>query len=380
MLAREDFYRILQETVQDYFKNVRNHEIEFSYNSFENSERFRIYTLGGVICREKKPPGAKQFLLAEWNVRNNFIKNITVKGIVYYLLYTRKAGSVRPFFLTRGALGQNEIISPQNRSIRFFNYDDGTVDCVIKKGFTDKYFNNQIKFRKKYHYDFMVPIIDSGDCWFKEKILKGHPLVRVSNENQYHSGMTDAIKCISVLAKDTLYYSQANEYVGSLWERTQSLVKDALMKKNIMTFNQCNSLLSLIKLHTQTYSGCIPTCMSHGDFQAGNIWVNQKGKTLIYDWETSGRRSVWYDKVTLLYSLRKPEGWKLFIKSSSLCEKVVDFDSYYHSGNIPLPFIKAVILLEDLFFLLEDMLELPETWGNDIFDYKINRIYNLFCH
>ena len=37
-----------------------------------------------------------------------------------------------------------------------FDYNSDIVGCIIKNGFTDKYFSNQIRFREKYKYDFIL--------------------------------------------------------------------------------------------------------------------------------------------------------------------------------------------------------------------------------
>ena len=39
--------------------------------------------------------------------------------------------------------------------------------------------------------------------------------------------------------------------------------------------------------------------------------------------------------------------------------------------------IKGIVLLEDLVFYLEDMLELPENWGVELFDAFIKRIIEI---
>ena len=377
MIKRENFFQILQDTIKDYFYQVRNQEIYFSYKPFNGSEKFRIYTLGSIVCREEKTLGTKQFLFSEWNIRKNYLKHLAGKGIICLLMNTRKVGSVKSFYISKGAIGLNEIISPQNRSIRFYDYDTGNVDCIIKSGFTNKYIKNHIEFRKKYSYNFIIPMIDSGDCWFRESILLGNPLARVVNESKYNKGIEDTINHISILAKDTLQYIPSKEYLDQLHFLASSLIENARLSKNIKSYDQCKLILSYIRKHVKTYSGLLPTCISHGDLQTGNIWMDLEGKTMIYDWETSKRRSIWYDCITLLYSLRRVDGWNNFWRATSLCDQAKNSFLFQNISTIPLHFIKTLILLEEILFLLEDMLELPETWGNNIFDSKISKIYSL---
>lgn len=121
----------------------------------------------------------------------------------------------------------------------------------------------------------------------------------------------------------------------------------------------------------------IPTCVSHGDFQGGNIWVDDRGKTWLYDWETVGRRSVWYDSAVLQYSLRRVYGWQDFLQEN-LPAGICGCDPEKIRTEAQMTVIKAVILLEDMVFYLEDMLELPKDWGTQIFDDFAARMWGLW--
>jgi hypothetical protein len=293
--------------------------------------------------------------------------------MVHYMMLTKDKYSPGVIYLTKDVLGKNELISPQNRSVRFYNYDQSTVDCIIKNGFTSKYFNNQIAFRKQYKYEFMVPLIDSGEGWFREPILKGHPLARVTGKDNYQKGIDTAVQYIQRLAKDTLEYTSSEEYIQDLLAKARQLTEQAKQKKYIATYEKCLALLALVEKGVGNVSMEIPTCMSHGDFQTGNIWVDNKGKVLIYDWETTGRKSVWYDCATLLYSLRRPVGWESFMKDTTPTLLLVS-DPNKNRSKTDFEIIKKIVLLEDFMFLIEDMMELPMDWGKDGFDSKIERL------
>lgn len=374
MLEREDFYKILQDTIIDYYSRVRHIDVRCSKEYFDGSEELRLFFWGSMVCRPKKPKGAKGHLKAELNIRGSLWKYLAGKVMVYYMMYTKTKYSPGCIYLTKNVLGYNELISPQNRSIRFYNYDKSTVDCIIKKGFTDKYFNNQIAFRKKYKYDFMVPMIDSGEGWFREPILKGHPLARVTGKGKYQKGIDTAVQYIQRLANDTLEYTSSQEYIQGLLAKARLLTEQAKQKKNISTYDKCTAILDFVEKGLSFVSMEIPTCMSHGDFQTGNIWVDNDGKVLLYDWETAGRRSVWYDGATLLYSLRRIYGWEQFFTNPNPVHSLV-CDPNKNRTTEEYESIKRMVLLEDYLFLIEDMMELPETWGGDVFDDNINRIH-----
>lgn len=376
MIKREDFYGILKDTIESYCSEVRDKRASVSFIFEDGKENFRVYKLGGIVSRPNKSRGALEFLLAEYNIRTNWLKYLAGKVLSYLVYYMRSFGAVKDIFISEGVFGHNELISPQNRSIRFFNYDTRTVDCIIKKGFTDKYFKNQLDFRKKYNYEFMVPLLASGDNWFREPILKGHPLARVTDDRLYDKGIEDTMRNISMLVSDTLEYRDNKSYIAALVEKAVSLTQIARKDKAISSFDKCMRLINTAKKEALSTDVQVPMAMSHGDLQTGNIWCNNDGKVFIYDWETSGLRSVWYDSATLLYSLRRPYGWKQFYENPNP-NKVLHCDPNKKRILEEYQVIKSIILLEDYLFLIEDMLELPQTWGNDIFDENIDRIYNV---
>ena len=376
MVIREDFYKILQDTVTEYYQLVQNKETTFSYKKTPGCEKLIINGKLGFISRAAAPSGLRKFLLAEYNVRGSVVKFLAGKAAALLVGTFPQVGKLKDVYLTRGVLGKNTFISPQNRSIRFFDYDAMTVDCIIKNGFTSKYFANQLAFRKQYCYDFMLPLLDSGDKWFREPILTGHPLARVTDETQYQKAMDDALAGIRQLAADTMEYENASHYAEALLTKIGTLLEEAKKRKQIAYFAET---LQMAKTAAQQLAGAsmqIPTCVSHGDFQGGNIWVDDQGKTWLYDWETAGRRSVWYDSAVLCYSLRRAYGWQELL-SQQLPTQLYACDPRDTGTEEEMNIIKAVILLEDITFYLEDLLELPEDWGKQIFDDYAARMWQL---
>ena len=95
--------------------------------------------------------------------------------------------------------------------------------------------------------------------------------------------------------------------------------------------------------------------LSHGDLQAGNIWIeNITEKVYIIDWESYGTRSVGYDYAALCRDLRKRSGIAR-LASSNVTEDVV-------------------ILYEDLLFKLEELISLPGDIGSLDFDNYVKTV------
>ena len=373
MVCREDFYTILSDTVNQYFSLVCGSDASFSYNSFVGSEKLIINEKFGFVAPFPSPRGLLTFLNNEYNIRGGLLKYVIGHTAAMGVWALPFVGMTKFCYINKGILGKNAFIYPQNRSIRFFDYDSGNVDCIIKSGFSNKYFKNQLDFRLKYSYDFMIPLSEYGDRWFREPILSGHPLARTRDNKLYQKGMQDAMDGIRLLANDTRSYVNADEYAARLLTHIEENISAAIKQKKIKYGKE---LIRAAKIAAEAVSRgkTVPLCMGHGDFQGGNIWVDSSGKTYIYDWETAGVRSIWYDSSVLNYSLRRAYGWQQLLECPDpalmlLCEDGKDRE--------PFSVMKNTVLLEDIIYYLDDMLELPEDWGAQIFDVFAKSMINL---
>lgn len=378
MLKREDFFSSFFPTVEKYYSEALNRDVTFSFAKTRKSCNMVIKPRLSAAASVHITGKAREFYYSEWNIRNSLLKNVIAKAYVFILTRTGRLFSQFRFTLTPEPDNiQDIIIAPNNRSIRIFDYKNDVVGCIIKEGFTDKFFRNQLTFRESYSYDFILPLLSYGDDWFQEKIMHGHPLARITNEELFQKASKEAIKDLSTLAKDTIRSVECTDYVLCLQQQIIQLTKDAELKKNITCGKKIDHIVDFCVQETMGFQNGVPTVMSHGDFQSGNIWVDLQGKVWIYDWETAGRRSIWYDASVLNYSLRRQGGWKelmdidLPTDMSLYDENTLQYSTEQFRG------IKGIVLLEDIIFYLEDMLELPENWGVDLFEAFINRILEI---
>lgn len=373
MLAREDFYKILRETILDYARTVLNKETVCEYDAFEGCESWCINTILGFVSRTPTPRGVRTYMKSEFNVRGSWMKNIIGKIAVDVITAIPAIGTTKKIYISKNVFPKAVFIVPQNRSIRFYNYEEMTVDCIVKTGFTNKYFDNQADFRKTHKCDFLNPMLAQGQGWFKEPILTGHPLIRTTDAELFEKGTSDALRYLKQLAGDTLEWKPAKQYVESLKDEVLTKIQTAIEKKEIKEHKTAKELTAKAAETALKIDGNIPTVISHGDFQAGNIWAEPTGKTLIYDWETAGRRSVWYDSATLSYSLRRAFGWESLLKDEIGQGLYLCIPDGIEC-KVSLSGIKGIVFLEDVLFYLDDILELPLDWGGEDFDAFINNI------
>ncbi len=367
MIQREDFFSILSETAEEYYQKVHGKKITFTYEKGPGLEPLVINDKFSFVCRAKTPRGLKKFLLAEYNIRGSKLKYLLGKLLVHAVCAFPALGKCKTAFLTKGILGRNTFVSPQNRSIRFFDYDSMTVDCIVKQGFSRRYFENQITFRKTHSYSFMIPLMESGDNWFREPILNGHALARTTDSRLYSKGISDTLHALAQLAQDTYVDQDTDKYLDSVVQKLEALLAKAEKRKKLDCLPELRTIIEHAVAVIREKLSVIPTVMSHGDLQGGNIWIDKEGNTFLYDWETADRRSVWYDSAVLNYSLRRAYGWGKFINAADI-DDVLFCDKQKNRYPDELHAIKNMILLEDIMFYLEDMNEFPEDWGSEIFN------------
>ncbi len=378
MLEREDFFPSFFTTVKKYYKETMNAEISFSFASGKSNCNMVIKPRLSAVSSVHISRRAREFYYSEWNIRNSVFKCLIAKIYVFLMTRTGKGLAQFSFEMTPEVHNFDDVvIAPNNRSIRFFDYKDNVAGCMIKDGFSDKFFKNQIEFRKCNHYDFMIPLTKFGEDWFQEPIMHGHPLARITKEKIYRKAVRDALDDILQLAMDTLEYTDCHEYINRLNDRVIDMLQTATSKKNIKSVATVKKLVDYAKKEALCFEKPVPLVMSHGDFQTGNIWVDQAGKVWLYDWETVAKRTIWYDASVLQYSLRRTCGWKDFMNAEAL--SFPEMSSYIESDYQleQCRGIKGLIMLEDICFYLEDMLELPGKWGSELFDAFINRLISI---
>ena len=376
MLKREDFFGLFFPTIESYYDKVLHKKVKVTFASKDRPCNGVIKPYLSALIHYKMSSEARSFFYAEWNIRKSRVKNILVKLYVFLVTHCGMYFAEYKICITpEFCFSPYMVIAPNNRSIRFFDYKAKTVGCICKAGFSYKFMTNQLRFRKMYNYSFMVPLIDSGENWFVEPILYGHPLARISKNALYNKGMTEAIIDIHQVAFDSLKYTDLKSYSDLLIKKIKRMLTQAQSTKKIKTSVLVEKIILKIKDLLANADARIILCLSHGDFQSGNIWLDQKGKIWIYDWETVELRSIWYDSAVLLYSLRRANGWKEFYNDKDI-SKIYANELENKQAHSPsyIKIVKAIVLLEDIIFYLDDMLELPEMWGNKIFDGFIKNV------
>lgn len=374
LLGREDYYGILQSTLRAYYKNKYNLDVYVGFQKRQGAKEMVMNPYLGMIYSSFPNKLIRKYIYKSYNIRNNLLKNIAAKLIVFISTHTRSIFTLpRRLYIYPASLVDDSIVFAYlNRSIRIFDFKQNTTISIKKDSFTSKFFNNQLEFRLKYPFEFVPAILNYSETWFEECILDGCSLARETDDFAFNRGIENALNQMAVLQQASCKNVSAVEYIDSIAMQISSLLKEAKNNKEIYTYSftkeYLNSLLSLLALQGVQ----IPIAESHGDLQAGNIWLS-KDNTWIIDWETHAMRSVWFDAITLRFGTRYFGGIKnLVLYHQTELTKSLILGKFSTSLSIRQMII--IFLLEDLLFNLEDMMELPSAGGSESFDAYINDI------
>ncbi len=379
MVKRENFYEINEKTLECYYKLVHKMQLNITTSNYSLLEKVFIYPRINAIVTRKPSDSVIKYMLAEYNVRTSLIKYILGKIYTVACLYSRGLISSKALvFSGENPMTENILVLPCNRKIRIIDFENQHIDSIIKAGFTRKYFANELSFRKESPYPFVPPVLLHGENWYREPLLQGQPLARVTDSRQYDLSVNMAIEHIGVIGRDTLNFIDSRQYASDLLNQIVELIPMAEKNKHIRYGQVLHKVSEAAYSMTSQLPDTIPTAMTHGDFQSGNIWFDaMEKKTYLIDWETVAVRSIWYDPATLLLSTRRHNGVLNMVaarESQHVRDSVLinDSNKSYHMDAV-----MGILLLEDIIFYLEDNLELPEDWGGELIDKYASQLKNI---
>lgn len=337
MLVREDFYAINDRTLKNY------------YASASGETHLFVYPQLNAIVTKKPSASVKKYLFNEYGIRANPCKRLLVNGYVWACLCTRGMLASKRV-LVAAQVKDDTLIYPCNKKYRVFHFDENVVDVIAKSGFDDSDLQREIVFRTKDSLPAFVPALVSHDAnGYRECIIDGLPLARIRDGFDIYRD--EAYRQLSAYARQQSRDVSSSEYICGLREQIAQYAASSKVKNADLLHSVVERLANACE-----QGGNISLCFSHGDLQAGNIWVEKKtNKIFIIDWESWGERSVWYDKATLYHGLRPGR-----------------VDRFLHCA-MPMEH-KAVVLLEDLIFRLRELTGLPLDFGTEQYEEYVNDV------
>ncbi len=269
------------------------------------------------------------------------------------------------------------VIIPSNRKIRIYNYKEGYVDSYLKDGFNDYYLKKEIEVRKAPDFDFILPLIKYGDRWYREKLLQGRCLVRISGDI-YQKYLDNVLCDLRTYYKKSTTQISAKDYLLQLLKEYRIILDRIIDKKNITCGEKIKNVLAWAEHFAQNTTKYISVTVGHGDLQTGNIFVDKEyEKVYLIDWETAKLRSIWYDAATVLCEIRRKGKFSYMINHCN-DQDVKNRILYFEKNKAcDMKVVTTVLIIEELGFFLEEITDLPGAMGSEIierYEYEIDHI------
>lgn len=365
MLLREDFWKILEDTLQDNTSYIGARGNVSVTDKTEDSTLFANAQLNSIMSAHPSK-AVVDYLKTEYNVSGSLLRRMMVKG---YLL---AATTLVRKFSQKGLKVEFEdnvneddiLIYPCNKKIRLFDFGKGMVYTMLKRDFPSLYFNRETKFRLGHNASFIPEIVESGKGCYSEKIINGMPLARINNPTFVERCKEDAFKLVVSLTK-TDCLASASDYIQQL--KTTCL--EQLKQKP--SFKGSDIVACIFDSLFDVQSGeKLSLVISHGDLQPGNIWWDKGGEQIvIIDWETVKMRSRFYDHAALYYNLRREGSEQQVIDSLKASSHIKSFTPMCSSESVA-----KIVLAEELVYQTEELIRFPGEIG--IKEY--NRVLDTF--
>jgi len=336
MLIREDFYAINEKTLADYYKCQ------------EGQCCLYVYPQLNAIVTKHPSRAVKDYLFCEYEIRSNLLKRLAVNAYVFGCLNSGGLMSAKKISVP-AYVCDDTLIYPCNKKYRIFDFKNKTVDVIVKDGFNDRDLIREIEFRTKPNLPEFVPLlISSSNNGYREKIINGRSLARItSGFDKYRD---EAYRQLMFFAEPQSSWVISKDYVVQLKTQIDVLISSSKVRNKKRVEEFVDLLINMCSSNDK-----VQLCFSHGDLQAGNIWIEDKtDKIYIIDWESWAERSIWYDKATLFQGLRPGSIDKYLDCNVETTEK-------------------AIVLLEDLIFRLKELNNLPLNFGEEQFEEYITK-------
>jgi len=337
MLLRENFYKINEETLKEFF------------DKSTNSEQLYIYPQLNAIITKKPSKQVKKYLYNEYTVRGNLLKAVVVKAYVFLCLNSNGFLASNKINIPN-EMTSEKLIYPCNKKYRIFDFGSNTVSVVPKHGFPTVDLEREIEFRSNNQASFIPCLASYSERKYSENIIDGLPLARITNN--FEALCEEAVTILEKYAAETGNVTEKNakDYVLEL----KSVIEDFANRKG-KKLDKLALKKILSKLIEFVGEETVTLTLSHGDLQPGNVWVDKDGKIFIIDWESWNRRSSWYDRAVMFSNIRS-KGLDEYLKTS------------------PKNTQTAIVCLEDIIFRLNELFNLPSDYGEKEFDAYIKSL------
>ncbi|BCR36095.1 hypothetical protein [Mariniplasma anaerobium] len=347
---REDVYKIIKQTLEtEYSLKVEflNRLDKATKESKNKCIFYCIPRLNIIFSKYVNKRLLIGFLIRTLSGNQSIIKQLMIKLYIVFGVFVPRLFSSNFMLVCNEDFINTNIIYPGNKKIKILDFKNSTVTNIKKTGFKGNWFHKEIEFRVNSKYDFVLPILEHNDSRYKEALLTGIPMSRLQNKKR--KPFLNKTNLILDNIKGKPENIEIKKYVESLHEIVSQKLSDR-------SFKQILNISDMINRYFLEMDYIINVVDSHGDFQKGNIFITEHGEVKILDWETFDRRSENYDTMIYNFNLRNSH---LLVTNMQVF--LNDRSTKIEFSNMSRIDILLLFVLEDICWLIEENIELPEN-------------------
>ena len=307
LLEREPFAEILQQTLSEYWSKLHGSQVKVEWVSRRDgaanptSQEWLANIYLNAIFRPRIDSRAFD------PIRREYARSLVAWKTPIQRQYVRWAtnqvtsrwfAQARMLVSPEVERSESQLIIPGNQKIRILNHQDMTSTCLLKSGFADHAFRNEVRARQlAAELKVPTPRLElTHNRWFREEYVSGTPLNRLDSSAKASRHLRHAVSCLRNFVSETQQVVSVSNYV----ERLSTEAEGYANRENRYERKIRDSILKRVRdlrefvLEQSDSDDDLTLTETHGDFQPANVLVRDDQMWLI-DWENSQRRQSAYD-------------------------------------------------------------------------------------
>jgi hypothetical protein len=358
MARREDFVTVFLKSFERFCGSYFGRSVSIASNG-HGLVRFRMNAKLNIIYPEKISASILEQLTAEFQHHDRFSRRVLQK--LYCRLSSAKSTRCllsKPLFSvdTETEFLQDWVFLPGNHSVRIVDTQKEHCYVFPKVGFDPHYFLNDAVARQRYSYLHAPAVheISTDGAWYSEERISALPVTRFGDPELETRILDAAVRDLVRLRENTVettslgdVFDSTNELVRGMLQSSDSL-PDAVRHQLDEVLGRCTRLVA------DNRAVPLPSCVTHGDFQPGNLLTDGDRFWLI-DWEYFGRRSLTYDYFTWTLQARHARDLGRRLDAAVLAHGSAEsIDVWGHAQTGHIGALIAVFLVEDFLLKLQE--------------------------
>lgn len=321
LIEREPFPAIFEETMASYFFEVSGAISSVTWRKRTASERvFPGRNCNDWLCNPLvnavfHPSASAEVvaLLRHWYGRGGSLaRTIMQQGYVRAATSPIARGMVSPYAITIDpcpAQAAHCLIAGGNTRLRLFDFKSGEATTILKSRFDPAFVRADLEVRNAHPWLPAPPILrvlDGGRA-YAEPIISAPTAAALQDQTKRDATWEQVLQACSRLGEETRAQSLVSVYLRELADDCRSYAVP-LARRNQALSSVLERWLQLIESEASRLDAGrdfdIATGCSHGDLAPENVLIDGE-KVYLIDWESTNRRVLGYDTITLALASRR---------------------------------------------------------------------------